>query len=87
MLMGFSVYNSKASSQYIQLHDAAALPADTTVPAMVWAIPAKSTLTVSFGEVGRPCLTGIVICNSSTDATKTLGSADCLIDVQVGAFA
>jgi hypothetical protein len=86
MLLGFSVYNSKASTQYIQLYDAASVPADAVVPLMTWVVPANSTLSVQYEGVGRPCLTGIVLCNSSTAATKTLGSADCIFDIQVGAF-
>ena len=31
---------------------------------------------------GREFESGLVICNSSTDATKTIGSADTFFDVQ-----
>lgn len=77
-------YNS-GSAQFIQLHDAASLPADTSVPDVVIAVPATSNFTIDFGEVGRVFGTGIVICNSSTGPTKTEGADDCWFDAQVGA--
>lgn len=81
-LYGFSGVNNKASAQYIQVHDAAALPADTAVPKIVFTVPASSNFTFDFGMYGRRFPTGIVICNSSTLATKTIGAADCWFDVQ-----
>ena len=82
LLVGFTVYNSKASAQFIQVHDAAALPADTAVPAFVVEVAASSSRAVDFSPFGRQFTTGIVICNSSTFATKTIGAADCWFDVQ-----
>jgi hypothetical protein len=85
VLKGITGYNSKTSAQFIQLHDAASLPADASVPAITFTVPAQSNFSLSFPE-GRPFRTGIVICNSSTGATKTIGSADCWFDAQVGTF-
>ncbi len=79
---GVSGYNSKASAQFIQLHDAASLPADTAVPVNVITVPASSNFRIDFGTYGRRFSTGIVISNSSTGPTKTIGSADCFFDVQ-----
>jgi hypothetical protein len=79
---GLQGYNSKASAQFIQLHDAASLPADAVVPAVTLAVPATSNFSVDFGVYGRTFATGIVICNSSTGPAKTIGSADCFFDVQ-----
>jgi hypothetical protein len=84
-LWGFSGYNSKGSAQFIQVHDAASLPADTAVPAVVITVAASSNFSIDFGTHGRQFATGIVICNSSTGPTKTIGSADCWFDVQHGA--
>ena len=82
VLYGLTGHNSKTSGQFIQLHNATSLPADTAVPAVVIWVPAQSSFALDFGEMGRDFTTGIVICNSSTGPTKTIGSADCFFDVQ-----
>lgn len=82
-LYGLSGYNSKASAQFIQLHDSATLPADTAIPVMVLSVAASSNFSIDFGIHGRPFNNGIVVCNSSTGPTKTIGSADCFFDAQV----
>lgn len=75
-------YSAKISAQFIQLHDSATLPANTAVPAVIFSVPASSNFFYDFNEIGRFCEKGIVVCNSSTGATKTLGSADCWINIQ-----
>lgn len=81
-LYGLSGYNSKASVQFIQLHDATSLPADTAVPKIVFTAQPSSPFAIDFGQRGRAFGTGIVICNSSTGPTKTVGSADIWVDAQ-----
>lgn len=70
-------YNA-GGAQFIQVHDAAALPADTAVPAISIAAAATSNFTIEIPE-GVSFANGIVVCNSSTVATKTIGAADCTI--------
>ncbi len=82
-LFGLSGYNSKATAQFIQLHDAAALPADATVPVVVFSVPPLSNFSLDYSPNGRSFTTGIVVCNSSTGPTKTIGAADCWFDGQV----
>jgi len=80
-LLGFQGYNSLATAQFIQVYDSATLPADAAVPEVVIVVPGKSNFSISFG-VGRLFATGIVIGNSATGPTKTIGAADCWIDAQ-----
>jgi len=86
------IFNDKVSAQYIQLFDSATVPADTAVPALCVIVPADSSYVIDFprtierrvaGGQDRPPLfeTGVAISNSSTAATKTIGSADCLFYV------
>ena len=73
-------YNSGAA-QFLQLHDSATLPADTAVPASVMAIAATSNFDFDLKNTPIPCIAGIVVCNSSTAMTKTIGSANCHIEI------
>lgn len=82
-LCGLTVYNSSASTQFIQVHDAASLPSDTAVPEVSFEVPATSSRALDYGVNPRKFFTGIVVCNSSTQPTKTIGSADCWFDVQM----
>lgn len=74
-------YNSKTSDQYILIFDSSALPADGVAPTLpaIYA-PAQSNFTYSFGVHGRLFINGIVVSNSSTFATKTIGGADVWYD-------
>jgi hypothetical protein len=65
------VYNSTAGTLYFQLHDAAAVPADSTVPKLVVAVATKQAAFFDFSD-GVQFGAGIYMCLSSTDTTKTL---------------
>ena len=80
LLCGFTV--SSIAAQFIQVFDAGALPADTAVPLIVFAVGATSVMSASFLPYPRSFRNGIVLCNSSTQHTKTIGTADCIFDVQ-----
>jgi len=85
LLYGFTVYNDSGAAQFVQLFDDGYhVPPNGNVPAATFVIPANSGLAVYYGEAGRLCKGGVSLCNSSTAATKTAGSADCLFDIQYG---
>jgi hypothetical protein len=77
VLYGFSGINNKASAQYIQIFDSATVPADTGKPVFVLYVPAGSNFSFDAGHHGMTFASGISWSNSSTLATKTIGSADC----------
>lgn len=70
------VHNNLAGTQFIQIHDAASVPANGAVPEIIYLAPASTSFEIPIPE-GMSFTTGIVITNSSTAATKTLGAADC----------
>lgn len=78
-LWGVAGYNS-GPAQFLQLHDAAALPANGAIPVgPLVAIAAASNFSIDFGEYGMAFATGIVVSNSTTGPIKTIGAADCWI--------
>jgi hypothetical protein len=86
VVYGFTVYSTKASAQKILCFDANAVPTDTAVPLFAWALAANSGVGFGFSWPGRQFQTGLVLCNSSTDATKTIGGVDCFFDVQFDVY-
>ena len=81
-LYGFSGTNTKASAQFILAFDATAIPANGAVPKFVMTAAASSDFWVSWTPAWRDFPDGCILCNSSTAATLTIGSADCWFDAQ-----
>ena len=76
-LISLSGYNSLASTQFIQIHDATALPSNNAVPAMIISVAASSAFSFTIPATGIPFTTGIIVCNSTTGPTLTVGAANC----------
>ena len=83
VLFAVTGFNSSASDQFIQIHDANSLPSNGAAPVITFLLRASRNFSIDFGgKFGRFFTTGIVICNSSTGPTKTIGSSDCWFDAQ-----
>ena len=74
--------NTKSSGQYIQVFNSTTVPADATAPVLLCYVPANANFSFDFGPIGRYFSTGIAVSNSSTAATKTVGSADCWFNAE-----
>lgn len=81
-LLAFTVLNTNAVAQYVQLHDVTAPPASGAIPSVVYTVAGASNLVVAWSIPGRRFHRGIYVTNSSTAATLTAGSGDCFFDVQ-----
>jgi hypothetical protein len=79
LLYGFTV--SSVSAQFIQVFDLTAVPADGVVPLLSFAVTALQQLGVAWIPP-RGFSNGIVLCNSTTQHTKTIGTANCIFDAQ-----
>jgi hypothetical protein len=72
--------NGNAAVRYLQIHNTTTLPADTAVPIVSIPVPIGQTFTLDLTQFGQYFSTGMVVCNSSTGATKTVGAADSYIN-------
>lgn len=85
---GLSGYNSNAAQQFILIFDAARIPAAGATCVAMLQVPGTSNFSVSWSTsdgklaIGRAFQRGLVVCNSSTAPTLTIGAADCWFDVQ-----
>ena len=84
MLYRFSYNNGNAATRYLQLFNSKTLPSNGAVPYCA-PIPVLTgqTVSVDFGVLGIPFPTGIMIANSTTAATLTIGSADGFFSAEV----
>jgi hypothetical protein len=74
------VYNANASAQFVMVHDATSLPSNGAVPVEAYTVAAETNLSITWPN-GRVMGTGIVISNSSTQQTLTVGGNDCWFSV------
>lgn len=79
-LFSFTGFNS-GPTQWIQVHDAAALPANSAVPEIILYVIANSNFAWD-NKYGKAFATGIVLCNSTTGTTKTIGATNCWFNVE-----
>ena len=85
-LYGFAGVNTKASTQFILAFNRASIPANGTVPDVVLNAPASDNFWISWAPAWRNFSEGVVLCNSSTAATLTIGANDCWFDAQYTAL-
>jgi hypothetical protein len=78
---GFTVMNSNGATRYFQLYNLAAVPSDAAVPFMSFELATGTSKTIDFGVYGCAFSVGVCWANSSTNATKTIGSADSLVTI------
>lgn len=80
-LYGFTFTNTNAAARFVQVFDAPSVPADGAVPLLAKSVAAGDAVGFSWLPPRR-FESGLVICNSTTQASKTIGTADSLFDAQ-----
>ncbi len=81
-LFGAYMVNTNVAVRYFQVFNSTTVPAEGTVPVLVFPVQPGSTFSFDTGKFSNYFTTGISVCNSSTLATKTIGTADSLFYVQ-----
>jgi hypothetical protein len=71
--------NTGAAAVYCQLFNSATVPADSTTPVIVFAVPAGSTASWD-SQQGVTFDTGLSVCVSSTAHTKTIAAAEAVFN-------
>lgn len=80
VLYGLQGYSTAA--QFIQIYNATTLPANGVAPVITFPVEADKPFSIDFGKLGRAFATGIVVGNSSTGPTKTIGGSTIWVDAQ-----
>lgn len=80
---GLTAASTNAASQYVLVFEGRTLPADGVAPLFFVPVAANATDGISWGTNGRIFRSGLILCTSSTNATKTLNTTgDTFFDVQ-----
>lgn len=82
VVYGLTITNTNAAAQFGLIFDLAKIPANGAVPYLGFNCAGSDGTGISWGTNGREFVSGLVVANSSTLASLTAGSADCLFDVQ-----
>lgn len=77
-----SGFNAHVAAVFIQIHDAAAMPANGVAPAIIIHVPATSAFDFDLSELGRNCQNGISICSSSAGPTLTISGNTAFFNIQ-----
>jgi hypothetical protein len=81
ILFGFTVSNTNAAARFVMVFDSRTVPANGAVPIMAKSVPLGDA--VGFNWLpGRTFFAGIVLVNSTTQGSLTIGSADQIFDAQ-----
>jgi len=83
-LYGFIATNTNATVRYLQFYDLTAVPADTAVPKLVFALQPGVTMAIQIPPERRYFATGICWAVSTTIATKTVAAAETWCNVAYG---
>lgn len=81
-LFGFTATSTNVAAQFVLCFDSAKIPSAGALPLFAVNVALASSGGVYFGSVGRSFDHGIVLCNSTTQGTLTIGAADTIFDVQ-----
>jgi len=77
VLYSLDGYNAKVSAQFILIFDTATAPANGDIPIFALTAATIANFSRDFGTYGLRFQKGLAVSNSSTVATRTVGSADC----------